>query len=898
MAFWGSSVRLGLLPMVFLATVGCSQDTQFPVFVKEKSAPANMLESFNTVSTEIPGCARATCITIQKQAFGKVFLLMSSGITLGSAPQWYDMKPQVVSFKKNNTDVALVAENFTSIYSEIQGNMLVQSFRIVAEDESSVTFDWGKGLRSIVSQAPYDVDAPRGRKDLTESSQTSIPFSDSYIDNVKVTAGNIELTQLSKVQMPAAQVDKNARLSFSNTEETLTMNIQIRAYNLGPDFKKKEYDKTRRVGFFVTKVSKPGLSQDLTNLITKWDISPAKGPITVRISSAVPADYVQSVVEAVAYWNKVFGRDVLLAKPGVDPMAGPEDRSIMIRWLPWLDAGAAYAMGQSDPLTGETLRAQVFMPAAFTKVGSADLVKLNGRSPVAAINGAIACDFTESLQKMQLLAREKSDSQRLRLAQDSVRATVAHELGHALGMRHNFAGSYSSKVSTKEIYESAKGYFKDLAHQGLETSTSIMDYVSGIDDVLMAARIKYQPLSYDKMAMDWAYSDDDKALDEKVSKYCTDDDIAMANSQGLNAYGCERFDAGNNPLLRKYLDAKDEKDNMVLVVFASIIGRMYPGDEPNVVKDLDQVLEDTKKWGTADLAAPLGFVSGVLMDRSVNGGPNGLYASLESVKSGQVLYSKFGIDLALGKQRWAHLQEAGGVASMLNGIALTADGKYDFDWYKNQIEELKNSSFLAKGTTLAGREYELSAEQQKKLLAFYVSFAKANTAALTKGLLTLVPLQGAAEKAADGTEMKVSTSYAANILTDADAPGLLQFMEAIYFDNAGELPVKVGAGQSKVVKVPVRKMIADERVKFAPLLSSVSMRIPLAPLKSGVRAQILEDVAALVLEADPTVDARTLSAEDLAKLPATLTQKGLLDNNAAAWLVGELKLVLALDKVQ
>jgi hypothetical protein len=897
MAFCGSLVRLGFLGVLVLATASCSSDAQFPLIAQQKSAPKNMLESFSTVSAAAQACDKATCITIQKAALGKVFLLMSSGITLGSAPQWYDMKPLVVSFKKNNTDVAIVAENFTSIYKEIQGNMLVQSFKIVSEDETSVTFDWGKGLRSIVAQTPYDVDAPRGKKDLTETSVTSIPVSDSFVENVKVTEGNIELTQLSKIITPAAQMDKSLRVNFSSKEETLTMNIQIRAYNLGPDFKKKEFDKSRRVGFFVTKVSKPGLSQDLTNLITKWDISPAKGPITVRISNAVPTDYVQAVVEAVQYWNKVFGREVLVAKTGVDPMAGPEDRSIMIRWLPWLDAGAAYAMGQSDPLTGETLRAQVFMPAAFTKVGSADLVKLNDRSPVAAMNGAIACDFTQSLQKVQALAREKPESQRLRLAQDSVRATVAHELGHALGLRHNFAGSYSAKVSTAQVFESVKTYFKDPNHQGLETSTSIMDYVSGVDDILMAAKIKYQALSYDKMAMDWAYAADDKALDEKVSKYCTDDDIALANSQGLDVYGCERFDAGNNPLLRKYLDAKDEKNNMVYVVFASIIGRMYPGDEPTVVKDLDQVLEDTKKWGVADLQA-LGFVSGVLVDRSVNGAPSGAYASLESVKTGQVLYSKFGIDVNLAKQRWAHLQEAGGFATMLNGIALNAEGKYDFNWYQKQVDELKASPFLAKGTTLAGRDYELSPDQQKKLLDFYVSFVAGNAVALTKGLLNLVPLQNAVEKAEDGTQMKVSTVYAANVMTENDATSVAHFAETIYFDNSGELTVKVGVGQTKEVKVPVRKMSSDDRVKFAPLLSSVSMRVPMAPLKSGIRAQILEAIAALVLEADPTMDPRTLSAEDLTKMPATLTQKGLLDLNASSWLVSELKLVLALDKVQ
>ena len=91
MAFCGSLVRLGFLGVLVLATVSCSSDAQFPIIAQQKSAPKNMLESFSTVSVAAQACEKATCITIQKAALGKVFLLMSSGITLGSAPQWYDM---------------------------------------------------------------------------------------------------------------------------------------------------------------------------------------------------------------------------------------------------------------------------------------------------------------------------------------------------------------------------------------------------------------------------------------------------------------------------------------------------------------------------------------------------------------------------------------------------------------------------------------------------------------------------------------------------------------------------------------------------------------------------------------------------------------------------------------
>jgi len=149
----------------------------------------------------------------------------------------------------------------------------------------------------------------------------------------------------------------------------------------------------------------------------------------------------------------------------------------------------------------------------------------------------------------------------------------------------------------------------------------------------MAAKIKYAPLSYDKMAMDWAYGKKDANLSESTSLYCTDDDISLANANGLSVYGCERFDAGRNPLERKYLAAKNEKENLVNVLFASMMGRMFPGDQPEVVNDLEKVLRDTTRFGKADMSA-LTFVGNALFDKTKNGIPAGSFASLDNVKEG------------------------------------------------------------------------------------------------------------------------------------------------------------------------------------------------------------------------------------------------------------------------
>ena len=139
--------------------------------ILEKQAPQNMLESF----TKAESCKQASCITLNKESLGRVFLLLASGKTSGATPQWYDLKPLVVTFERSGKKVALLGQNYNSIYNEIQTSNLIQTFNLISEDEKTLTFDWGEGLKSFVLQSSYDIDAVRGNNgDLTESSFPSL----------------------------------------------------------------------------------------------------------------------------------------------------------------------------------------------------------------------------------------------------------------------------------------------------------------------------------------------------------------------------------------------------------------------------------------------------------------------------------------------------------------------------------------------------------------------------------------------------------------------------------------------------------------------------------------------------------------------------------------------------
>lgn len=874
-----------------LILAGCTQEKT--KIIEAKQAPAEMTMSFTKAKT----CEQVSCITIQKDSLSKIFLLIASGKTGGSTPQWYDLKPQVVSFERSGAKIGLLGQNYNSIYKEIQTVNLIQSFAIITEDAKTITFDLGDGFKSFISQSSYDVDAVRGtNSDLTETSVSSIPVSDSFIRNIKFDDKNIELEQISKVRSSAIKIDSTkSNASVDTREETLTMNVQIRSYNLDPSFKPKEYDASRRVGFFVSKIGKKGYSKEVSNLISKWDLSPSRGPIRIRVSASVPEDYVQAVTEGALYWNLVFGREVVKVETGVEIKdANPEDRSIMIRWIDWLDAGAAYAISQSDPLTGEILRAQVFMPSVFTKVGSADLVDLNGKVPVV-VNGAVACDFSQAVKDLKKISREATDSQRLRLAQDSVRATVAHELGHAFGLRHNFAGSYSSKVSIEQIAEASKNYLKDKNSQGLETTTSIMDYVGGIDNILSSARIKFAPLSYDKMAMDWAYSDGDAALDASISKYCTDDDIALGNSQNLSVYGCERFDAGNNPLLRKYLDAKDEKENFVNVLFASIIGRMYPGDQPDVVNNVDQVIKDTVKWVKVDMSS-LAFVNQVLFDSFTDGAPSGAMASLQFVQEGKVLYSKFGQDTPLKLIRAKDLAAAGGYAGMLNGLLRGPNGSLNMNWVESQVDALIASGYLEKGKTLSGREYALTTEQQTKIVSFFKMLIKINAKTVYAGIQAILPKINEVVQQSDGSSGKVMSILSAGLVDKEQAYALSQLSLDLLLENSGEAIAKVGADK-KAISVPVRFLTTEERLSSLKLLSNTGLSFG----QDLNKAQVKGALTALVNEFLKLAGAGDLSVvpDDVKKnLANDLLSRGLIDTVGSAWLAGEMTVLLAIDAVK
>ena len=316
------------------------------------------------------------------------------------------------------------------------------------------------------------------------------------------------------------------------------------------------------------------------NLVKKdpySELSEPVEPIVYWIENTVPEEFRDAIKEGIEAWNIAFEaigfKNAIVAKQMPDDANwNPADiRYNTIRWF--IQPGAGYAVGPSraNPYTGQLYDADIRISADFVTsfyrefdeyvvpITEDEIASLWHDHDHHNHGDHESCNYSEHLKREMaygwnqlLVSGGLSGTQEdlERYVHQGLVDLVLHEVGHTLGLRHNFKGS--SIYSVEQLSD------KDFT-QKYGISGSVMDYhpVCLLDGGHTLFQTKPGP--YDMWAIQYGYeqfnSNDLLTNLENIALqsnhpllvYGTDEDSFGTSSKGIDPL-CNVWDMSNNPI--------------------------------------------------------------------------------------------------------------------------------------------------------------------------------------------------------------------------------------------------------------------------------------------------------------------------------------------------------------
>ena len=348
-----------------------------------------------------------------------------------------------------------------------------------------------------------------------------------------------------------------------------------------------------RVGYFLTVLkdwSYKGNDDRFVRYINRWDLqkadpqaelSPPKRPITFWLEKTIPYAYRKPIREGIEEWNKAFEKAGFVNAIEVRQQQDKDDwdpEDIRYNTFRWITSSVAFAMGPSrvNPHNGQILDADVIFDADFLQFWKREYETFTAEGIAAMTGGpldlksyqrhiethgpdhAIRCELHNGLAREFALAatvmagRKTNKADMERLVLQGLKEVTMHEIGHTLGLRHNFKAS--TMLTLDEVNDTNKT--KDV---GL--SASVMDY--NPTNLMPEGSPQGDYFSttigpYDVWAIEYGYrpqtggTEGEVAELKKIAARCCEPGLAYATDEDTRGIDPDplsnRFDMGKDPI--------------------------------------------------------------------------------------------------------------------------------------------------------------------------------------------------------------------------------------------------------------------------------------------------------------------------------------------------------------